>query len=119
SSYNPSKEEDLTKGHDMAWNERKYNLIKLNKHVEKWKVLRTSSFQRLVIAAALWGLGTLITSLTSLKKLFTKEEKKNNKYEEKFNDSVVSNSKKNCPKRLDSSQSSPLLFVKALIKHIN
>src|SRR5690242_5076313 len=108
SSYNPSKEEDLTKGHDMAWNERKYNLIKLNKHVEKWKVLRTSSFQRLVIAAALCilslgfgcylfitdkggvkstlkiistcifgtgGLGTLITSLTSLKKLFTKEGK--------------------------------------------
>ncbi|CAG8541133.1 7965_t:CDS:2 [Racocetra fulgida] len=59
----------------------------------------------------------------SLKQLFTKEgkksENKNNKYEEKINDFVVSNSKKNCPRKLDSSQSSPLLFVKALIKHIN
>ncbi|CAG8664765.1 7436_t:CDS:2, partial [Racocetra persica] len=76
-SDNSSKGEDLSVGHDMAWNERKYNLIKLNKNVEKWKVLR------------------------------------------KVNDCVVSNSKKNCPKKLDSSQSSPLLFVKALIKHIN
>ncbi|CAG8455842.1 25565_t:CDS:2 [Dentiscutata erythropus] len=34
-------------------NERKYNLIKLNKNVTKWRELRASSFQRLVIATAI------------------------------------------------------------------
>ncbi|CAG8702353.1 23065_t:CDS:2 [Dentiscutata erythropus] len=47
----PPKED--SEGHDMFWNERKYNLIKLNKKIEKWKRLRAVSFQRLVIATAM------------------------------------------------------------------
>ncbi|CAG8601224.1 3177_t:CDS:2, partial [Dentiscutata heterogama] len=137
--------------------ERKYTLIKLNKSVEKWKHLRASSFQRLVVAAAIcifslgigcylyisdkdsikssmkrivstsvFGAGStgiLVKSLTSLKTLFTKKKdekiEKNNKENEIFDDALVKKSTNNCPRKLDSHESSPLLFVKALIEHMH
>ncbi|CAG8498670.1 9725_t:CDS:2, partial [Dentiscutata erythropus] len=137
--------------------ERKYNLLKLNKSVGKWKKLRVYSFQRLVIAAAIcafslgigcylyisdkdsiessvkrvistsvFGVGStgiLVKSLTSLKTLFTKKKdvkiENNNKENEIFGSDIVKKSTINCPRKLDSHESSPILFVKALIEHMH
>lgn len=139
----------------MSLDERKYNLIKLNKNVKKLRKLWILSFKRLVIAATicilslgigfylfnadkdsiksifkiistfLFGAGslaTLIMSLTSLRTLFSKvrkDEKSNEDEEKSFEHNFICKSKKNFPRKLDSSESSPLLFVKALIKHIH
>ncbi|RIB22380.1 hypothetical protein C2G38_999864 [Gigaspora rosea] len=149
-------------GENKHCDERKYSLIRLNKHVEKWKKLRASSFQRLVIAAAMcilsFGLGyylyisdedsikltmkrivsttvfgigsigVLVESLKSLKILFTKEKNEKNEKDEKneknnegekFDEHFVTKSINNCPKKLDSHEYSPLLFIKALIHHMH
>ncbi|KAF0523992.1 hypothetical protein F8M41_015181 [Gigaspora margarita] len=63
------------------------------------------------------SVGSFVTSLRSLRELFDK--KKDDKDAEKFSEYIVKNSKINCPNTLDHSKSSPLLFVKALIKNIH
>ncbi|CAG8472706.1 9624_t:CDS:1 [Racocetra fulgida] len=141
---------------EMFWNERKYNLIKLKKSIDKWKKLRAYSFQRLVLAFAIcvfslglgcylyiadkdeiestlkivstsiFGAGSggiLFKSLTSLKNLFKNKqvkEKDNNKDTEyKIDDTIVTNSKNNCPSRLNYLERSPIKFVKKLIENIH
>ncbi|CAG8800583.1 25629_t:CDS:2, partial [Gigaspora margarita] len=87
-----------------------------------------NSFRRLVIAAAIciFSLalgssgGSFVISLLSLRNLLDqKKDKKKDKDTENFSEDIVKNSKINCPNKLDHLKSSPLLFVKALIKNIH
>ncbi|CAG8515344.1 3139_t:CDS:2, partial [Racocetra persica] len=70
------------------------------------------------------SLTTLITSLMSLKNLYNSGNKDANKemykdIEKALYDSVIDNSKQNYPRKLDSTNFSPLKFVKKLKKHIH
>ncbi|CAG8682924.1 32151_t:CDS:2, partial [Gigaspora margarita] len=69
------------------------------------------------------SLGTFAKSLTSLKGFITENnDKKDDKKIDTENssiDNIIERSRRNCPKKLDSLEKSPLLFMKQLNQNIN
>ncbi|KAF0537256.1 hypothetical protein F8M41_008568 [Gigaspora margarita] len=69
------------------------------------------------------SLGTFAKSLTSLKGFITENnDKKDDKKLDTENssiDNIIERSRRNCPKKLDSLEKSPLLFMKQLNQNIN